>query len=380
DSAGALMGEAKLPIDQSAATSGGWVADTNGVGETILTKDSWKTIIKFVGGKDATGTVWADDFMLVGRAGGWAGQNWNTSVDMPTGWNYWLPPVGGNDGELSKGYENTRVTDEEAYSGTHSLKFDLPFTREQGDAWIGTRRYLLNNDAPLLSMQGSKDISSLTNINPGDSLRISVMVKASNLVPDSAALYPGTWSVGFTPIFHSGYLNNDPYDEIGAHDLTFAFPNVTSFDWTKYHVDIAVPDNEAAIALSVRLHVYSRFTGTIFFDDVTVEKIYSSIGVKDGDNSVPTEFKLANNYPNPFNPSTRINYSVPKAANVSIAVYNILGKRIATLTNRPHNPGNYSVTWNGTNDEGLKVSSGIYFYTLTSDNSVSIIKKMILMK
>ena len=64
-----------MPIDQSTASSSGWVADTNGIGETILPKDSWKTIIKFVAGKNATGTVWADDFILIGRNGAWAGQD-----------------------------------------------------------------------------------------------------------------------------------------------------------------------------------------------------------------------------------------------------------------------------------------------------------------
>jgi hypothetical protein len=89
DSAGALIGQTKLPINQTVATSSGWVADTNSVGQTILPKDAWKLIISFVGGKNATGTVWADDFLLTGRGGSWAGQDWNTSVGVPTGWYYW---------------------------------------------------------------------------------------------------------------------------------------------------------------------------------------------------------------------------------------------------------------------------------------------------
>ncbi len=55
-------------------------------------------------------TVWADDFIFVGR-GSWAGQDWNTAVGVPTGWFYWLPPVGGNDGVLSDGFENTIITE-----------------------------------------------------------------------------------------------------------------------------------------------------------------------------------------------------------------------------------------------------------------------------
>ncbi|MCH8011425.1 MAG: hypothetical protein IIA61_05685, partial [Candidatus Marinimicrobia bacterium] len=139
---GGLIGETMLPIDQSVASSGGFVADTNDVGATILPVDSWTTIMKFVGGKDATGTVWADDFMLYGRGGAWAGQNWNTSVGVPSGWIYWLPPSGGNNGEINHGYENTIVTDEEAHSGLYSLKFDLPFDREPHDGFVGTKRFL----------------------------------------------------------------------------------------------------------------------------------------------------------------------------------------------------------------------------------------------
>ncbi|MGE5400287.1 MAG: hypothetical protein ACM3S2_07775, partial [Ignavibacteriales bacterium] len=137
DSTGAKIGETKLPINQTAASSNGWVADTNATGQTILPRDSWKTIIMFVAGKNATGTVWADDFILTGRAGAWAGQDWNGSVGVPTGWNYWLPPNGGNDAQLANGFENTIITNEAAHSGTYSLKFDIP--KGTHDAWVGTK-------------------------------------------------------------------------------------------------------------------------------------------------------------------------------------------------------------------------------------------------
>ncbi|MBI3006545.1 MAG: hypothetical protein HYY49_14205, partial [Ignavibacteriales bacterium] len=207
DSAGVLIGRTKLPIDQSVATSTGFVADTNAVGETVLPKDSWKTIISFVAGKNATGTVWADNFILYGRGGAWAGQNWNSGVGVPTGWTYWLPPNGGNDGLLANGFENTRLTTETSHSGLSSLKFDLPLNRQPHDAFVGTRRYLLTGTATGLVApphQAAGDISALLDAKAGDVLRISVWIKASNLVPDSAALYPVTWAVGFTPGFWKG--------------------------------------------------------------------------------------------------------------------------------------------------------------------------------
>ena len=349
-------------------------------GETILPKDSWNTVIKFVAGKNATGTVWADDFILVGRNGQWAGQDWNTSVGVPTGWNYWLPPNGGNDGQLSNGFENTVVTSEAAYSGTHSLKFVLPFDREPHDAWVGTRRYPLNGQG-MLKISGNNDnhdISKLTNIGAGDVIRISVWVKASDLVPDSAAKYPGTWSVGLTPIFHSGYMNNSAYDEIGAQDLVFQFPNVTTFDWTKYYVDVTVPDDPKATAFSTRIHIYSRFTGTVYFDDLEVEKIGSVTDVSSNE-VIPAKFEVYQNYPNPFNPTTTISYSIPTGSFVSLKIYDILGREVRTLVNTEQKPGVYNTVWNGDNNFGNKVASGIYIYRVVAGSKIQS-KKMILMK
>jgi hypothetical protein len=76
--------------------------------------------------------------MFYGRAGAWAGQDWNTNLGVPTGWYYWLPPNGGNDGLLNDGFENTVVTSEAAHSGMYSLKFDLPFT-ESHAGFVGTK-------------------------------------------------------------------------------------------------------------------------------------------------------------------------------------------------------------------------------------------------
>ncbi|MHB8580900.1 MAG: hypothetical protein ACYDA4_13740, partial [Ignavibacteriaceae bacterium] len=259
DSAGVLIGQTKLPIDQSTASSSGWEADTNAVGQTVLPRASWKTIVSFVGGKNATGTVWADDFIFTGRGGAWAGQDWNTSVGVPTGWYYWLPPNGGNDGLLSNGFENTTITSEAAHTGMYSLKFYLPSTRDPHDGFVGTKRYLLSTIDP--------------DIKPGDIIRISVWIKADSLQPDSADANPTTWAVGFTPGFFDGNGNNIGYSPISQNDYQFKFPNVTSFDWTQYHLDIQVPNDPTTNSVEVRLHVYARFTGIVYFDDLNITKL-----------------------------------------------------------------------------------------------------------
>jgi len=87
-----------------------------------------------------------------------------------------------------------------------------------------------------------------------------------------------------------------------------------------------------------------------------------------------SEFRLNQNYPNPFNPTTTISYTIPMMSNVSLKVFNILGKEVATLVNETKNAGNYSINFNAS---GL--SSGVYFYQLTTDNITST-KKFTLMK
>src|SRR5512141_2012786 len=105
-------------------------------------------------------------------------------------------------------------------------------------------------------------------------LRLSVWIKASGLVPDSAAKYPGSWAVGFTPLWFAKYGANDGYNTVGpGNDYTFAFPAVTSFDWTQYTLDIQVPAGVNAAALETRLHIYAQFTGTVYFDDLTITKL-----------------------------------------------------------------------------------------------------------
>ena len=349
NSSDALIGNQEVAIDQSVATSD-WVELS---GSVILPEEAYTVIVEFIGGKDATGTVWADAFK-------WP-NSWNRTLELPTGWFNWFPWGGeGLEANVIKGFENTRVTTAEAHSGLHSVMFDLPFDREPQDAFVATHRQPFGDD-----------------IQAGDVVRISVWLKAENLVPDSAAKYPDGWSVGLTPLTFASAGNNDGYDVVWGPDLHWKFPAVTSFDWTQYHEDIVVP--EGAGALEVRLHVYSRFTGKIYWDDLVVEKIGTVTDVQLVDDMVPLTYDLYQNYPNPFNPSTIIRYSIPKSSHVTVKIFNMLGQEIRTLINQDQNAGVKQVLWNGKNNFGSKVSSGIYIYTIRANDYYQA-KKMILMK
>lgn len=94
----------------------------------------------------------------------------------------------------------------------------------------------------------------------------------------------------------------------------------------------------------------------------------------ENNNTAPTQFKLAQNFPNPFNPSTLIEYSLPAQQKVTLKVYDMLGREVAVLVNGEQAPGSYSVLFNA-----LNLSSGVYFYRLQTE-SFTDIKKMMLVK
>ena len=90
-----------------------------------------------------------------------------------------------------------------------------------------------------------------------------------------------------------------------------------------------------------------------------------------------SDFHLFQNYPNPFNPTTQIPYTLRERSRVLLQVYNTLGQEVKTLVNSLQPPGKYAVSWDGTNNQNNRVSSGIYLYRLTVGNQTKV-KSMIL--
>lgn len=104
----------------------------------------------------------------------------------------------------------------------------------------------------------------------------------------------------------------------------------------------------------------------------------TGIEVQNG-NGIPAEFSLKQNYPNPFNPETKIEYSLPAGAHVSLKIYNTLGQLVKTLLDARQPNGRYSLHWDGRDASGMPVSSGIYFYRLTT-GTFQASKKMLLLR
>ena len=99
----------------------------------------------------------------------------------------------------------------------------------------------------------------------------------------------------------------------------------------------------------------------------------------DNEISMPNRFELKGNYPNPFNPSTSIAYSIDLNSNVNVTVYSLLGEEIATLFAGDITPGTHEVRWNGVDNAGVAVASGVYIYRVEANNQ-ALTGKMMLLK
>jgi hypothetical protein len=121
-------------------------------------------------------------------------------------------------------------------------------------------------------------------------------------------------------------------------------------------------------------------------DNGNIVMYYGTItGVREEVVEIPQTFALMQNYPNPFNPTTTLRYALPKDARVNLSIYNILGQRITTLKDAVQSGGYYDVVWDGRNDLGSQVSSGVYFYRVEARpvdgrDVFTSIEKMLLLK
>jgi hypothetical protein len=115
-----------------------------------------------------------------------------------------------------------------------------------------------------------------------------------------------------------------------------------------------------------------------YTDDHYVRVIFdkqASSGIK----NTPKDYVLAQNHPNPFNPTTSISFSLPKDEHVVLSIYNITGQLVRTLVNERKNAGTHSIMWNGRNESGAQVTSGLYIYKIKA-GSYTQVRKMSLMK
>jgi hypothetical protein len=173
--------------------------------------------------------------------------------------------------------------------------------------------------------------------------------------------YPADGPAEYSPIVANGCLFVSSAEKVYAIDLT-----TKNLVW-EYHVS-------GFLSICNEQLFVSSYNGFLYaFGNIPT----NSNDIPDP--AIPQEAALNQNYPNPFNASTRIDYSLPRAGNITITVYNILGETIRELVDEYRPAGEYMVIWNGKDDHNINVASGIYIYRLEVNNHAET-KTMLLLK
>jgi subtilisin family serine protease len=176
----------------------------------------------------------------------------------------------------------------------------------------------------------------------------------------------------------------------GTPGMYFMYELVPPLDWMSF--DPATP-NFGMVApgeigsFTLRLHPIEPtiYSGSVVIGtndpvnpEISIAVELGTVGISE-DELLPATFAVSRNYPNPFNPTTTIDYQLPQASVVKLEIYNVLGQKVRTLVNGSMQPGRYQAVWDAHNDAGTPVGSGIYIYRFEAENYKNV-QKMILLK
>jgi fibronectin type 3 domain-containing protein len=189
-----------------------------------------------------------------------------------------------------------------------------------------------------------------------------------------------TWEI-VTP--DGGYPEDSAYSGNAGIPLEPCYSGHIQGYWEQIRVDLSSYGTVGGTPMQFRWHFGSdgsvQYPGPYIDDVVIWDASRSMTDVEDGITFMPKRYALNQNRPNPFNPVTEIQFAIPEAGNVRLEVYNLQGQLVKTLVNEARPVGFYSVTWDGTNNNGAQVASGVYFYRIDC-NDFGETKKMIILK
>jgi hypothetical protein len=125
--------------------------------------------------------------------------------------------------------------------------------------------------------------------------------------------------------------------------------------------------------------INENFPGWYVDDIVLREDLEVAVADEAAVVELPSTYELLQNYPNPFNPETRIAFRLPEPERARMEIFNMLGQKVRTLLDRRLAAGGHTVTWDGIDDRGARLSSGVYFYRLTA-GGYSAMRKLVMLK
>ncbi len=246
-------------------------------------------------------------------------------------------------------------------ASTHALTVwvnTLPWIGITGDdGWHG----YTTERAELANFIESNNIKNLCMIS-GDAHMLAID-NGSN------SYYAGGGGSGF-PVFHAASLDQSPSVKGGPYSEG-TFPNRGQFGL----MTVIDKTDTITVQWSGRNYLDSEIVAYSFAYPVGV---LTDINEEDRPD-LPQSYVLAQNYPNPFNPSTSIQFELPRRSIVTMSIYNILGQRVKVLVNESRSAGIHSVIWDGADQNGISLPSGVYFYRLVADDFVDT-RKMVLVR
>ncbi len=261
----------------------------------------------------------------------------------------WWTPTGSGSTYGIDGASSFTISSDFAYRGTQSAKLDVLDDVGASGGWF-IREYNATKD------------------NVASDSKIYMMVKCD--VPDVQIRFV---------VDDDGAHGDSGYETSRWFDIT-----ATSDDWQVISLDLAndpvygwvngngkIESTDEVSISSIQLQCAKDVDATIYMDILTERPAGTNAVVS---NALPEKFALHQNYPNPFNPTTNINFDLPKAMDVKLVIYDIAGRKVNTLINSHVNAGYHNVIWNGTNDFGNRIASGIYIYRIQAGKNVETMK------
>ncbi|MFC1694307.1 FlgD immunoglobulin-like domain containing protein, partial [Candidatus Latescibacterota bacterium] len=218
-------------------------------------------------------------------------------------------------------------------------------------------------------------------LKAGNTYSIQVIVRnAANVKGYSIAMDYDTEALTFAGINKGDFLENESYffptmgeNTVGLVNAVYGQASYTG-DGILAEVDFTAKRDGMFSAEMLGITKALIVNSDFMKENVVVD---NSTGLSLND--APVVFEMNQNFPNPFNPTTLINFSLPENSSMSLKVFDILGRHIRTLAAGEYAAGNYSIMWDATNMNGNAVSAGVYFYTIQAGNYHST-KRMLLLK
>ncbi|MCB2199061.1 T9SS type A sorting domain-containing protein [bacterium] len=336
-------------VDQSSADVD-WTEYTN---EVALDEAPAEAYAVAMMGSGATGTVWFDQFNI--GSDPWTAGFFGDDVEPSAGWLHWA------DGD--NGYADVEDVGDEAHSGSHVVK--LIEADDGGDEMVY--------------------YSTPTALDANFWYEFSVWVKQVGMSPLNENYLPtGPIGAGIGEranlcfFFHRGDIETS-WDLTGGDQFIYFQQVEADSGWTKYSGVVKAPEDATGASLRARFN--SAVQGETWYDDFVIRRMAVqevSVNVEEpivsGSEALPTTIVLNQNYPNPFNSMTNINFALPQSGRVSLVVFDLLGREVARLVDTNMTAGQHNVVFRSSD-----LSTGVYFYRLSTENG-AVVRKMMYLK